>query len=71
MIVPKNTQNHLPKNHNIYKRDTKNFDRENFIMDFLSIDWDTELGMEDVNETTSKFFSKINELIEKYIPLKK
>ena len=39
MIVPKNTQNYLPKKHNIYRRDTKNFDRENFILEFLDIDW--------------------------------
>ena len=28
LIVPKSNQNHLPKKHNMYKRVTKNFDRE-------------------------------------------
>ena len=39
MIVPKQNQNHLPKKHNMYTRDTKNFDRENFILDYLNINW--------------------------------
>ena len=70
MIVPKKNQNHLPKKHNFYKRDTKNFDQENFILDFLAIDWETELD-NDVDSSMSTFFTKINELIEKYIPKRK
>ena len=54
----------------MYKRDTKNFDRENFILDFLNIDWERELK-DDVNEATATFFKKMNDLIEKYIPLNK
>ena len=71
MIVPKSSQNYLPKKHNIYKRDTKNFDRENFILEYLDIDWETEIGTEDVNKATEIFFKKMNELIDKYTPLKK
>ena len=55
IIVPRKNQTHLPKKHNLYKRDLKNFDRENFILDFLNIDWERELN-EDVNEATAKFF---------------
>ena len=43
MIVPKRNQNHIPKKHNIYTRDTKNFDRENFILDYLNINWNATL----------------------------
>ena len=71
MIVPKSTQNYLPKKHNIYKRDTRNFDRENFILEFLDIEWNKELETEDVNIATEIFFRKMNVLIDKYTPLKK
>ena len=71
MIVPKKTQNYLPKKHNIYKRDTKNFDKENFILDYLDINWEEYLNTEDVNEATEKFIAKMNELIDKYTPLRK
>ena len=40
LIVPKNNQNHMPKRQNLYTRKTKNFDRVNFILDYLQIDWD-------------------------------
>ena len=57
MIVPKKNQNHLPKKHNYYKRDTKNFDRENFILDFLAIDWENELD-NNVETATLTFLTK-------------
>ena len=73
LIVPKSNQNHTPKNHNIFKRDTKSFDRENFILDFIDIDWSgcLEADKKDVNHSFSIFFHKINELLDKYAPLKK
>ena len=37
LIIPEN-YDCLPKKHNIYKRDTKNFDRENFLLGILNID---------------------------------
>ena len=39
LIIPGPNQNHIPKKHNIYTRDRKNIDRENFLFDILSIDW--------------------------------
>ena len=69
MIVPKSNQNHLPKNHNLYKRDTKNFDRENFILDILAIDWKETLQLNEnkVNTTFNNFINKINTIIDKYL----
>ena len=56
-----------------YKRDTKNFLKEDFILDYLDIDWDSELELQknDVNYSTDKFFSKMNIIIDKHMPLKK
>ena len=73
MIVPKPNQNHYSKKHNLYKRDSKNFDRENFILDMLSINWDETLRINnnDVNVSFDNFINKINLIIDKYMPLKK
>ena len=60
----------MPKKHNIYKLDTKNMDKENFILDFLNIDW-RKLENKEVNVATATFFDDMNELIEKYTPRKK
>ena len=70
IIVPRKNKNHMPKKHNIYKLDTKNMDKENFILDFLNIDW-SKLENKEVNIATATFFDDMNELIEKYTPRKK
>ena len=73
LIVPKQNQNHLPKKHNLYTRNTKTFDRINFILDYLNINWDESLeaAKKDVNHSFGNFMSKINMLLDKYMPLKK
>ena len=73
MIVPSQNQNHLPKKHNLYSRKCKNFDRENFVLDYFEIDWNNtiEIDKEDVNHSLSKFMEQINVLLDKYMPLKK
>ena len=72
MIVPSQNQNHLPKKHNLYSRKCKNFDRENFVLDYFGIDWNNtiEIEKEDVNHSLSKFMEQINVLLDKYMPLK-
>ena len=73
MIIPKSNQQHLPKKHNLYKRNWKKLDRENFILDYLNLDWKVELQPErkDTNYSTSKFMEKMNGLVDKYVPLEK
>ena len=55
LIIPRDNQNHLPKKNNVYVRNTKNFDRENFLLDFLDINWDEILdaNRNDVNYSFS------------------
>ena len=38
-LLPRDNQNHKPKHQNLFTRKTKNFDKTNFILDHLSIDW--------------------------------
>ena len=49
------------------------FDQENFIMDFLAINWDDILKTNECNTdlSTDIFYSKINELLDKYVPVTK
>ena len=63
----------LSKQYDVYKRDTKNFDRENLILDILSIDWHsvTELHKGDPNHSFNIFQANINSVLDKYMPLKK
>ena len=76
-IFPKHNQNHLPKKHNIYKRDRTNFkDNADFMLfreDFLKIDWLDKLEIEkqDVNHSFNAFYEQIEKLMDKYLPLKK
>ena len=69
-IIPKDNQNHMPKKQNLYTRKTRNFDKVNFICDYLDIDWDTilEANKNDINTSLQLFLTKINELLDKYMP---
>ena len=73
MIIPKKNQQHLPKKRNLYKRYLKNFDRENFLLDYFNINWDDVLKLErkDTNYSLESFFEQMNLLIDKYMPLTK
>ena len=51
VTIPKHNQNHLRKKHNIFHRDEKHFNKENFKQDFLLVNWDEiiDLNKNDVN----------------------
>jgi hypothetical protein len=73
LIIPKQNQNHLPKKHNILIRDKKHFNKENFIQDFQSLNWDEiiDLNTNDVDVSLENFLSKFNNILEKHMPLRK
>ena len=72
-IIPTDNQNHLPNKQNLYTRKTKNFDRINFLLDYLDIDWNRilEVNQNDANISMQIFLTKINSLLDKYMPLRK
>ena len=71
-IFPKPNQNHLPKRHNLYSRDIKNMDTENFLLDVAALDMDAEIIVDNDGERSlDNLLTKINNLIDKYAPLKK
>ena len=64
----------IPSNEStIYERKWSKFDRENFILDYFSIDWEDLLKIDELNadNSTKKILDKINMLIDIYAPLKK
>ena len=73
LIVPKIFSNPPFNKSNIYERDWSNFDQENFILDYFSIDWNEMLKIEEQNidYSTEIFLNKINELLDNFAPFKK
>ena len=73
MIVPNVFSNPPSNDANIFERDWSNFDQENFILDYFSIDWDVALKLDEqnVNYSTESFLNKINSLVSNYASLKK
>ena len=73
MIFPRKNQNHAPNKQNYYKRSMGKFDRVEFILDFLDIDWKHSLEIDkgDVNNSLQIFNTKMTELLDKHAPLKK
>ena len=59
-------------NKKVKYRDFKNFDNENFILDMLEVDWETELKLinNDVNFSFDKFLDTLNNNLDKYAPYK-
>ena len=58
---------------NTYERDWSRFDRENFILDYFSVDWEDLLKIDAFNadNSTKIYLDKIDMLLDTYAPLKK
>ena len=72
-IIPEIFSNvSFPKS-NIFERDWSKFDKENFILDFFSVDWKQTINIEtnDVNKSFQSFIENMNLLLDKYAPYKK
>ena len=58
---------------NCFKRDTKNFDKESFILDMLDVNWNelTQTDKNNPNLSFNFFEEKLMKIIDSYMPLKK
>ena len=58
---------------NIYERDWSKFDKENFILDYFSVDWEDLLKTDELNadNSTRMYVDKINMLLDTYAPLRR
>ena len=72
-IIPNMFGNISGNKSNIYERDWSKFDRENFILDYFSADWEDLLKIDECNvdDSTKIYLDKINMLLDTYAPLKK
>ena len=71
--ILKNLKPNSNLKHNKFKRNWSKFDQENFVLDFLEINWENtlELNKQNVNTSFDNFYNSINNLLDKYAPLKK
>ena len=59
--------------YNIYEWDWSKFDRENFILDYFSVDWEDLLKTDELHadNSTRMYLDKTNMLLDTYAPLKR
>ena len=58
---------------NVFERNWKQFDKEDFILDFLDIDWNATLDIEkqDIDISFELFLANLDKLLDKHAPLQK
>ena len=60
------------RKHNTWRRDLRNLPREDLVAESISVDWPTVLEpwKDDPQHSFDKFYGKVNEILDKYVPLK-
>ena len=73
LIIPKQNQNHIPKKHNIYTRNPRNFSKDEFLLDYMNVNWDEiiSINKDNVNYSMDNFLLKFNKIIDAHMPLRK
>ena len=57
------------KDEKIFRKDWKNFNQDNFVLDFLDIDWANKLyNITDVDQAFKTFYELIQNLIDQHVP---
>ena len=72
-IIPIMFGNIIDNKPKIYEKDWSKFDRENFILDYFSAEWEDLLKIDELNADNSikMYLDKINMLFDTYAPLKR
>ena len=73
LISPNENQQHLPKKHNITKRDARNFNQNAFLTEINGVKWDDILQCEktDTNHSFNSFYDTIEEILDRHMPKRK
>ena len=54
----------------LYKRDYSNYNKEEFLNEFSSLDWPVIFhGLQNASEMTDIFYSKVSDIIDSNVPL--
>ena len=58
---------------NIFQRDWSKFDQENFILDYLSVDWENLIKSNcgNVDQSFASFLTNLNSILDLHAPLKR
>ena len=69
LFLDRSKQNLNSESSRLYQ-DWKNFDRENFILDFFEFDWISAINLEreDPDYSFNLFFENLSDLINKHVP---
>ena len=72
-IYPDFNKTFIPRKHNIYRRNTNNYNKALFFSDFKNTDWNNIINInnKDIDYSFNSFFHNFNKLLDKHIPLKK
>ena len=72
-IIPNMFGNISGNKSNIFEKYWFKFDRENFILDYFSVDWEDLFKIDELNadNSTKIYLDKINMLLDTYAPLKR
>ena len=72
-IIPNMFGNISGNKSKIYERGWSKFDRENFILDYFSVDWEVLLKIDEknVDNSTKMYLDRISMLLDTYAPLKR
>ena len=72
-IIPNMFGNIIGKKSKIYERDWSKFDRENFTLDYFSVEWEDLLKIGELNadKSAKMYLDKINMSLDTYPPLKR
>ena len=72
-IIPNIFGNISGNKYNIFERDWSKFDRQNFILDYFSVDWEDllKIGKLNADNSTKMYLDAINILLDTYAPLKR
>ena len=73
LISPEIFRNPPSNKSNYFERDWSNFNQENFILDYFSVNWKNVINLQrnDVNHSLQNFFDSVNDLLKIHVPYKK
>ena len=72
-LVSPSCSNTLARKHNVFIRDMRGFNQDNFISDIQNTNWDQllECDQGDINHSFNNFLNKFNAVLNSHAPLKK
>ena len=73
LIAPEIFRNSPSSKSNYFEHDWSNFNQQNFILDYFSVNWKNVINLEknDVNHSLQSFFDSVNDLLKRHASYKR